>query len=480
MKKVSTLFLLLCLPFLGSAQIAFGPRFEQTHSNRTIDYTVISNKEAGVVVLQKEFTQAPEYPVIVKYFNLDLELQWQKTIDVPQQFFIYTYYYHNNKNYLFFKDPIYKRLMLVVVDVQQGTITGTEIEKLDNMEISEIQMVRNSVVMGGSFDIKPIVVVYDTETKMTKTLQNLHQSDARLLEIKVNQDSTTFNVLISRPNERGDPTISVHTYDFEGNTVRDYELELKPHYRLIKGVSSSIYDKSQMVIGTYGYKSRNSMAGIFVNHIDRTGKQTMTYHNLGALPKFLDYMGEKQATKLKSKARALQRAGKELRFRRGFYFREVVEQDDKLMIYGQVRDQNGPTHIYTMQFDREGKLEWDDFLSKDETKPGWGRNLGKCLWFGEAQGACLNYYSRELYLRYMDRTQEHEVFKSELKLSEPEDEVRFERDFTSGAEPWYDNHFLVFGVHDIRPKDKSFKMRTVFFINKVSAVRDAKAALSQD
>ncbi len=468
MKKGLISFLILIVPRFGIAQIDLGPRYEQIHNSQTLDYSLIPNGHEGVLLLQREYTSAPEYPFILKHLDKELNVQWEQTLKIKEHFIIKGYYYSENKTYLLIWNRSFHFVKILRIDVVQRKVDEFEARKMPEIDITEFKIVKNVAVIGGVYEERPTVLVYDFERNSLSTLQNIYQSQSKLEEIKVNDDNVTFNVLVSALDEKKDRTIMVNTYDFVGNTIRYYQLEVKPNYQLINGVISSINDVSQVVVGEYSIGKNNMIAGIYVNYIDRIGKQKMTYHNFSELPNYFDFMVKRRVDKLMMKVASELRSGKELQYRRHIQIREIIEKDNKLIITGEVFKQKQFTHVYMMVIDQEGNIEWGDYLAKDKTNTGWNTNLGVFKWFGENNGIYIYYYKKGLHLKIMDGTGMNKILDEQLPLKSSLDELRYERGETIGVAPWYDNNIVVYGVQHVRPRDRSERVRTVFFINKIN------------
>ncbi len=68
----------------------------------------------------------------------------------------------------------------------------------------------------------------------------------------------------------------------------------------------------------------------------------------------------------------------------------------------------------------------------------------------------------------MDSTSKNEPLVSEIALRTENDVLRYENENSLRTIKWYDNHFLISGVQNIRTKGESTDQKKVFFINKVS------------
>lgn len=519
MKKILTLLLGMLLCAFAQAQVEHGPRYEQTHDWLNNSYLVISNEKEGVMLVQADFdASSKEYPMSLKYLNSDLELVWQDTILVRQRFFLKGYFYSEKKTYLMLQNNNRDKIRVLRVDALNDKIDEFESKEIAELTITEFEVLKNTAIIGGYFEDRPVVFAYDLEQDKVRTLQNVYQNQSELVEVKINKDSVTFNVLATVRDDNKQRTIMVNTYDFGGNAIRDYKLVTKPEYELINGVSSSINDIEQVIVGIYGYKTDYTVSGIYVNHVSRTGEQTMNYYNFGELPKFLDYMGEKRAKKQRNRTASLKSAGKENRFKAEVLPRELIEIDDKLVFtgeffklytqnvnanqfsrynrfnnrrvndlydaYGQFSSlgsqprENDFTHAYMLVMDKNGAIQWDDQMEIDVEISGNMQELGRFQWMGD-KGAYMYYRDMELMVKLLDGSDENEMLTTELPLLDEGDEVRQERDASLGSIRWYDNHFLIYGIHHIKPADRSQSTRKVFFMNKVS-ISDAPTASKLD
>ncbi|HET9054655.1 MAG TPA: hypothetical protein VFM90_10800, partial [Cyclobacteriaceae bacterium] len=55
-----------------------------------------------------------------------------------------------------------------------------------------------------------------------------------------------------------------------------------------------------------------------------------------------------------------------------------------------------------------------------------------------------------------------------IKLLEPSEDIRSEKEFEDGVRFWFGNAFYVWGYHTVRnPENRENRVRDVFYINKV-------------
>ncbi|KOF03022.1 hypothetical protein OB69_09380 [Roseivirga seohaensis subsp. aquiponti] len=497
---ISSLFL---LSQFAQAQIENHKRFELEYEWRDEDYLLISNEQLGLTLVQADYKGLKEYTLSIKQLDTDFNQKWEKVAMIKRGFELLGYHYVQGKTYLMLQEfPSRFKIKILSIDNRTGEIQEYNPKEILELDIQEFEVIQNTAVIGGYFESRPVVFAFDLKNDKIKTLTNVYQNESKLLEIRVNSDSLTFNVLATEYNRNRDQTIKVNTYDYLGNAVRDYELQTQKDYHLTSAISSSINDISQVVVGVYSYKATNSPAGMFINHVDRTGLQTMKYYGFGELEDFFSYLGEKKATRYKEKAEAVRKKGKEVRYRVQPLFAEMIEDDDQLIVFGEFlrsynhdtdhyvwagtnyptgfrsqganTDNNSQerasfqfTHAYTLVLDKKGNIQWDDWLEVPEDGKGIPEPFGGFIW-DKNQGTYVYYFEKEVHAKAMDGEEDNDVIVDNVQLSDPEDKLRYENENSSGTLRWYDKYFIVYGVQSIRSGENNGDLRKVFFINKIS------------
>jgi len=503
------------LAFLLSLQALIGQdyhvgRFETTYQWGSDDFVVIPNDNNGVLLIRMErLTPGKQYPVHFTFLDNALKPTWRDSTTIENTFYLNGYDFDGGKNFLLFKDKSNNRdLKIITIDPQNDQIAEFDPSRLTDIEVTYFDVIKNSAVIAGYIEKRPAAFVYDIVNQNLKTLNNVYQNNSNLLGVKINNDSLTFSVLVTIPDEKKDRTVQVNTYDYAGNPVRDYQIITKENHQLTTAVSSSIMNIEQVVTGLYSYKQGTSPSGMYINHIDRKGRQTMRYLPFGAFTSFFEHEGERRARKLKEKSLSGHRKDKPFRYRTEAMFHAMVEEDESLIVMAEffkpltisrnamAMDQFGgranrlssfygntfvpenllnaePTefefsHAFVYALDKSGNLMWDHNYEIDETIEGILSSYGAFLYHDE-KAYFAHYEDEELVIEFLNREdQQAEPRSLTLPLLNDEDEVRFEEDDFGGVLYWHKNKYLVFGIHHIRPKDKSTPLRKVFFINGIA------------
>ncbi len=491
------------------AQIEQPFRYEIKYEWQYENHLVISNEERGLTLVRTDRDNTGrDYPVKFTHLNNKLEEVWKDSIEVEGRMFLRGYHHQKDKLFVMFQDyPVRKRINVLSLDYNTQKVTSHETSQIAELDLQEFEVIQNTAILGGYFEQRPVVFAYDLEKNTVKAVQGVYKNDSRLLEVRINKDSVTFNVLVAEMNEERDQTIIVSTYDYEGNPVRGYELETKKDYSLIDGVSSSINEVSQVIVGNYGYKSNTLPSGIYINYINRQGEQTMNYLNYADLDRFLDYQGKNRAEKAKVKATEIKEKGREQRYKLQALARELVEIDDKLILQAEyfrpgssrnptsrnfsdfnrrndggrdfadmVRDINSTpigsydfTHAYALVMDLKGKVLWDDSFRMNYTLQGPLDQHGRFQWEKEKQHLVYSHYDgleETVFAKVLDGTGENVISTATLEVGS-EFEKREEVRASVLMQRWYGEYFVAYGIQAVRPKDKSGGAERVYFINAI-------------
>ncbi|MFY0593965.1 hypothetical protein [Roseivirga sp.] len=516
MKRISISCFFLFALATAYAQVGHIARFESPHEWNNQDHIVISNEEKGVLLVQP-MTPGTSKNVDIQYRYLDknLEEQWIGFFEVSRRLFLKGYHYVDGVAYLLFQNRSSQRyIKLVTIDLDNQKVDSYEPKQIVELDIQEFEVIQKTAIIGGYIEGRPAVFAYDLAGGNVRTLPNVYQNNSDLLEVRVNSDSLTFNVIASEINEVKDRTILVNTYDYKGNAVRDYQLQTEEGHQLLSGISSSIIDRTQTIVGLYSMKTGTYPSGIYVNHVDKTGQQSMKYYFFGEFETFLDHTGEKRAKKLKERALSARQNNRDWRYKTDALFREIIEQDGKLIVVGEffkpwtvntdnywrnrnqfsrfsdfadptlgtfqglTRDpnafrQNGIrsdfnfTHAFALVLDEKGTVEWDSSFEIEENVDGALEDFGAFQWY-DNQGFYAFYHDKELVVKYLNDKENQKGDISELALVYEDDKLKFERDQYRGITRWYGDKYLVYGLQHVRSDETKPNLRKVFFINAIT------------
>jgi len=121
-----------------------------------------------------------------------------------------------------------------------------------------------------------------------------------------------------------------------------------------------------------------------------------------------------------------------------------------------------------ISFDHEGKVQWDRSVNLDDIRRS---SMDQVADFYYINGQIVFIYMEESELKakwiVLEEGEEDEYITQKLRLPNPDDEVRSEKENEGGIQFWYDNNFFVWGYHTVRNSTLEKRAREVFYINKI-------------
>jgi len=490
------------------AQVKHLGRYEIPLSYEIRDLHVVPNGEGFLIVTEEKAPDDEASTAKFKYLNDDFDVVWIDTIPFANRFYVEALDYLEGKNYVLMNDRTGNGFLNILeVDPQEKTVNRYEQQLFRNIKITDFIAIQNSVVIAGEIENKPAVFLYDLKAKKLNTLNNIFQFKGELLEVKRNNDRLSFNVLVSQLDEKNDWTVVVNTYDYQGSFLRNYQLVTEPFYQLTNGVSSSINEIEQVVVGLYHYKKGTDPSGYYVNHVGRSGKQTMKYLPFGAFISFFEHEGEEKAKRLRERSLDKTDDQKPFRYNVDAIINPILERDEKLIVNTQffkpvkyidpnsVMAKEGQiarstwkpaglrefvktytlefTHSFTFEINLKGNLIWDLNTEINTSQSGGLQDFGEFsddmsnLMFG-------HYYNEKLFIHDLRKSKTY--YDISLPLLLENDVLKFENASFGGIKSWKNNRYLIYGIQHIADKNNPERLRKVYFVNGIAASSTSRAS----
>jgi hypothetical protein len=284
------------------------------------------------------------------------------------------------------------------------------------------------------------------------------------------------------------------------------------------GITSALQREDLAIVGTWGDRNSKQSTGFYFLNVDPFQEQKIKYIDFGQLTHYLDYLNPKRAERLKLNSRDDATAGRVPNYTNyvmpfavaeypqgflllaevytpvstvnpyysspyyynpyyspyglypyGFYYPGLSRMYRPYMYNNNTRNTNEIKTAETvlLSFTSDGKVNWDYSIKLDEMKrPGIDQVSDFCL--VNDQLYFLYKKESELKLKVIDiedqQAQENTV---KVKTSDPQDEIRSEKEFEGGVRQWLPDSFYVWGYQTIRNTTKEDRVRDVFYINKV-------------
>ena len=504
----------------GYSQVSQTHRFERKQKGSDEYYTIISLKEQGVALLRDldKYNGGKRKSEVV---ILDTALQEKSIIEfeVEQRSTILGYEYVNGDLILLYRlGDNAKKLLFLNFNISKGEETmRVEINPELEFKITHFSKVNDHIVLGGYVSNDPAVILFNLNDKQIKVLPGFFQKDTELVDIRVNQNNT-FNTIITDRTDRAERKLLFRTFDEEGNILLEAGASIGEDIVLQTSISSTLEREDLVVLGTWGQRAGRQSSGFFAWPVDPFKEQAINYTYFGELKGFFDYMNPKRARRIKENTRLDLQNKKRPDFATYVVPFKIVEHKEGFLMLAEVYDPQSASPYYAnpyynnpgfygpgmspywpgynpgmrmyrapymygsnvknsdqiktysssvLAFDAKGKLLWDYSLKLDDMT---SAALEQEADFYYDNGTLTILYKKESELitkKFMTDSNEGEETKLPVKLNDPVDVIRHEREQDGGILHWTGNSFYMWGYQTIRNPAHEERVREVFYLNKV-------------
>lgn len=507
----------------ANAQIEQTERFEIEQKNSDEYFTVISLEENGLVLVRdkdKYEGNKQLWQIIV----LDTNLQELHKFDVAvnHRYSLLGYEIDDNLLYLLFRtgETTRNSLELIEVNTTAGRETGRhQIDPELDFKITHFSKVGPNVILGGYVTNEPAILLFQTADASMKVIPGFFQKDNELVDLRVNENETFNAVLIDR-SLRSERKLVFRTYDATGNLLLEDVVALDEDKSLQNSLTTTLKREELLLLGTWGDRQGKQSLGFFSLAVDPFSQQKINYTHFGTMENFLNYLNPKREEKIKESTRDAIADGRKPSFSSHVMPFRIQETPEGFVLLAEVYDPSSTTSPYynspygrpyyanpyyyynpfwpgyypgmrmyrpyaygdptrsndnvklyetvAVGFDADGNMKWDQSIVLDEIKR-------------PALEQVSDFYTDDESLHFLYKKESELMIKSvslgegsateateKIRLMEPSEEVRSEKELEDGVRHWFGNAFYVWGYHTVRnPEKKENRVRDVFYINKV-------------
>lgn len=501
--RVTFLFLFVILLLAGNAhsQVEQPERFEIEVNVFDNYFDVINGEEDGLLLLRQGSKRNREGDPKYEFILLDSSLNtlWKKDIYINRFYEYRGFDYFQGAYYLLYK---YLRggtrdLKIIKMDMD-GDTTHYTVSNLIPIELSEFEMTQDAALIGGYFNYNPFVIHYNLIDGKSKVLPGVYQNRTELIQLKVDDVSGSFIVITGEKTYDKRNTLSLKTYDFNGNLVNNTILNPEEDKGLITGQAADFNRNAILIGGTYAGKRSTFSRGLFIASINNEEEQRVKYYNYGDLENFFNYLRAKKQKRITDKIERKKIKGKKIKFNYRLLVHEIIEDENQYIMIGEAyypkysssnyntgaflsNSYGYPnnygmyfvgyryTHAVVIGFDKQGNVLWNNSFEIDDVL---SYNLEQYVHAESRDGSILLLYLYDNEIR-TKIIKEGEVLEGksfdEIKLTFEDDVVREKESEVEKLNRWYDNNYYAYGEQNIKNmKDTGVKLnRKVFYINKV-------------
>lgn len=522
--------LILILFLAGSispliAQVKFIERFEVLEEPNDPTFEMM-RIEDGLVSFRTYQGRGFSAKKVFQFFVSDLDLESKGLIELEMRPGYEMVGYDTDGNNLFvlmakgYASTSDKYILQVNLESNQGFEFPAE--NLLSIELVEFLVQNRKAVFMGSSEGRPVLQIFDLDTKSIHTVQGVYGNNTQVLQIREMPELEALEVVISRRGQYKDRETSILTFDMLGNLVREIKVDQfgAQDQEILDGMLLADQNYQQVMIGSYGLDGRAAYQGMYIMEINEFGEYDFKLYTLEDFPNFFNYLPEKQKIKRDEVVVKELEKSKIPLIRNTYAVRDVRQEGDAYYIYfDQVnivsnggRRPNGWTSTSNYRYDRINRMGYapyymDPFLSPS-TNPMQTFTAvneyqyesahfvkvskeGNVLWDNAATyGGFITTYPEpfgeiaivgdDLYHLYAENDlikasffrNGEKVFENldfELELPNENERIDYTDFETLRLVHWYDRYFILTGQQTVRglnPQNQT-QERRVFFMSKI-------------
>lgn len=516
--KSSSIVMLVSLSCHAYAQVLQTQRYEKEFKYADGVFSIMPLDAEGLLLVRdKEKYESGKK--IWEMVYLDEDLQEKKTINLPME--------PRNRLIGYEKSPGQVLLLFRQGETEKNDIELVEINLHGDdhprhvikpelaMNFTHFTRVGNSAVLGGYVNREPSVLLYDLDSKNIKIIPGFFQKDTELVDLRVNVNET-FNVVLIERSQRDERNVVFQTYDKNGNRLLEDNVAINNKITLQTGITSSLVREDLILVGTWGEGNSKQSNGFYAVPVDPFGNQKIQFTALGELDHFLDFQKENRANRIKQNTQEVIRNGGIPNYINYVMPYRLMEYEEGFLLFAEVyspsssfADYSRPYNPYyynpyyspygwyypsfgrmyarpysyssrtrseeiktfesvVISFNHEGKVQWDRSLQLDDIRR---RSMDQVAEFYYANGQLVFIHVEDSELKAkwisLEEGEEDEHITQKLRLPNPDDEIRSEKEQEGGIQYWYGNSYFVWGYHTVRNTTLEKRSRDVFYINKV-------------
>ncbi|MBC7891749.1 MAG: hypothetical protein H7Y12_06005 [Sphingobacteriaceae bacterium] len=514
----------------ATAQTTYVPtpsarRLEIPVPANTDNFFTIPVRENGVLLL----TQAGKSGYNLVRFDTNLDRVWQVEGTISDNLDYVNYSYDGKDVYLLFSKFRSNRYQVIKVYVGPGFTEKFDIYSVDKLEISEFKAHRDGVYIAGVVREQPVLLYTNLQTRQSKLLPSAMKGSAEIQTIDI--DSVNHRVNVTYSVRKGKTyELVVKSFDEDGRQDSQVLLEPEEDFALLNGKLSPLTDTTQLMIGTYGYRSMQSTTrgpvsqGVYMSQITPAEVLPTRYYSFTDFKNFFNFLSPReQERKERQIARQKERGG-DLKLNYQLLVHDLIPNGDQYVL---VAEAFQPTFRYQNNNPYGGGFGGSPFFGSPYgglySPYGWGWGLWSMNpWYGgsrsfwgnnqqvfdgwqythavvagfDKKGTLLwdnsfeidNVKTMKLKEKVRTSIREGQVAlfysnqgairskvvkgnlvvegEAEKTFSTVKEGDKIRRNTNDDLEYWYDNYFLAWGYQRIQNEAEG--RRNVFYLNKIA------------
>ena len=319
MKKTVVLFLLvLCIMPLW-AQVEQPQRIDFDVASFQNYFHTVSAGSKGLLLYReiKNRETKMERKIEVYFLDMDLNVVWHEYYYVHFRYYNIGFEYCDKYFYLLFQQNVNSLtadLFALRIHMEDQRFETFLIEQDFPMVLFEFKVIENTLIFAGYSDEKPTVVCYTFGKSQPIVLPGFYNAKNWIFQVHIDTTNNRFNVLTNFRFNDNRKSISIKSFDPDGNMLQNVDLLPFEGNSLLDGRLISINEDFMLVAGTYTNNKSGISCGIYISAINSKGDQIIYYYNYADLKNFFGYMKIKKRKRVEERNRRRKIKGREINF----------------------------------------------------------------------------------------------------------------------------------------------------------------------
>ncbi|MGD1843106.1 MAG: hypothetical protein ACFB0B_19755 [Thermonemataceae bacterium] len=502
------LILFFCLNSLLSE--ALGQLVEETHlyidiPKRTeITFDVLPFEQEGLMIfgtfdkLDGSYDQEDLY-YFTKY-DLALEELWRKEYALDNQWVFQQYFRDQTDLYNLFYNYSEKAVGILQTNIKKGEMTWRQSSYPADIEISDFKVFGKNAFIFGKVRGSSSILDFSFFDDQIKVVPALYDTKRSIKDIHIDFQNYTAYFLIKN-RDKGQCQYIFKSFLSNGKLLKEGSIQVLDNKNLIDPRYTILNNKRALVVGTFGNNSNSFAEGLAIASIDeKKEKHRLQYTPFYTFDNYFAYLKPKQQERMEEKMRKRLKQKKGWIVNQRFLLQPPIVTDWGMIVLaeGYTPEYSGYNNslvrvnintrvrreaasgllgyrfrnVIVAAFNQQGKLIWDNAAALNselitsidfQAVPKLHNNRLTLLQaFSDGYGlkvmeqdSCIYETEEAPYLKEFKNYEDEEVLD--------EQKVRLEN---YGAEDWYGEYFLLWGIRFKNPKN-TFSNERVFQISKV-------------
>ncbi len=343
---------MLCLLGGLSVYAQSNRRIEIQARTKAENMHIVPVESEGVVL----FSEVDKGKYVFTRYNTDLQQDWSVDCQVNPSLDLTRYIYRNKALYLLFsrfKTPVYQ---VVKLNVRAGFAAKYEFQSVDRLDIIDFDAIDNNIFMAGKTRNEPMLVRINLLERQTKVMPTAFRVRTDIQSIEADSIHNVINAVFVTTKGK-DKSVFVKTYAPTGEVVNNVTLtaDKKIKYDLLGGKVSTLDDKEQLVIGTYGTQgpvySRASTynfwgfgqgsvytgtadysQGLYITKLLDGKEQFNRYYSFTDFKNFFSFMSGRQQERMAAKIKKQKERGKDLKLQYRLLVHDIIQRNGQYIM----------------------------------------------------------------------------------------------------------------------------------------------------